>query len=91
MDLAPIGDNALRQLDLLEDVVAFKQRIYRSPWAMYETAKPGSLRLLPPEHNRKSLFKDYARMQAMLFGAIPDFPTIEQGLAGLEQRINGLG
>jgi hypothetical protein len=42
-------------------------------------------------NNLKSLVEDYTRMQAMLFGAIPDFSTIEQGLAGLEQRINGLG
>lgn len=51
-------------------------------------AKPGSLQLLPPPHNRKELAKDYASMQAMLFGAIPDFETIEEGLANLEQRIN---
>jgi hypothetical protein len=86
--ISPVSDNALRRLDLLEDVVAFKQRFYRSPWAMYEAAKPGSFRLLPPEHNRKSLLDDYAKMQAMLFGSIPDFTAIEQGLAELEQRIN---
>ena len=88
MALSPVVENALRRLDLLEDVVAFKQRFYRAPWAMYEAAKPGSFRLLPPEHNRKSLTEDYTRMQAMLFGAIPQFKDIEQLLDELEQRIN---
>lgn len=91
MARSPVCDNALRRLDLLEDVVAFKQRFYRSSWAMYEAARPGSLCLLPPEHNRKSLVEDYAEMQAMLFGSIPDFMAIEQGLAELEQRINAPG
>jgi hypothetical protein len=91
MALSPVCDNALRRLDLLGDVVAFKQRFYRSPWAMYEAARPGSLCLLPPEHNRKGLVEDYARMRAMLFGSIPDFTAIEQGLAELEQRINASG
>lgn len=88
MALSPVRDSALRRLDLLEDVVAFKQRFYRSPWAMYEAAKPGSFRLLPPEYNRKSLVEDYARMRTMLFGLVPDFADIEQGLAELEQGIN---
>jgi hypothetical protein len=58
---------------------------------MYEQAKPGSLRLLPPKHNLSNLQKDYRDMQGMLFGHIPTFAAIISGLAALESKINSLG
>jgi len=90
MSLLPLGDKALRRADLLEDVVAFKKRFYRSPWANYDAARPGSLCLQPPAHNKKALAEDYAKMQAMLFGSIPTFKAFEEGLATLESRINAV-
>jgi hypothetical protein len=88
MSLAPVAEEALDRMDLLDDVVEFKKRFYRSPWANYDAARPGTLRLLPAAHHRKNLAQDYDKMQAMLFGSIPDFNTIEQGLMDLEERIN---
>ena len=89
MGLAPVAEEALRRIGLLRDVVAFKKRFYRSPWANYDAAQPGSLRLLPPAHHRRALTEDYRQMQAMLFDAAPPFDGIEEGLADLERRING--
>jgi hypothetical protein len=86
----PIRDKALARIDLLEDVAQFKMRFYHCPWAMYEEAKPGSLRLLPPKHHSAELEKDYQAMQAMLFGDIPSFAMIMTGLADLEKTINHL-
>lgn len=63
-------------------------RFYRSPWARYEDAKPGTLRLLPPKHHVDELRRDYRAMQGMLFGTVPTFDEILQGLAGLERTIN---
>lgn len=88
MGLAPVASEALSRIDLLNDVVEFKKRFYRSPWANYDAARPGSLRLLPPAHNRDVLKEDYRDMQAMLFGLVPAFEDIERGLANLEQRVN---
>jgi hypothetical protein len=84
----PIRDKALSDMALLQEVVDFKMRFYRCPWAMYEDAKPGSLRLLPPAHNVDELRKDYRAMQAILFGSIPSFDEIMTGLAALEESIN---
>ena len=84
----PLGRAALTDLDLLREVVCFKTRFYHCPWAHYETAKPGTLRLLPPSHNRDGMQKDYAAMSAMLFGSIPTFAEILDGLADLERTIN---
>jgi hypothetical protein len=77
-------------MDLLQDVVRFKMRFYRCPWALYEEAKPGTLRLLPPAHHGDELGRDYRSMQVMLFGAVPAFDEITTGLAALEDSINKL-
>jgi len=90
LSLLPVRDKALASIDLLQDVVQFKTRFYRCPWALYEEAKPGSLRLLPPEHHVAELQKDYQSMQAMLFGEIPSFKAIMTELAILEKIINEL-
>ena len=65
-------------------------QFYRCPWALYEEARPGSLRLLPPAHHLAELERDYRAMQVMLFGQIPSFDEIMKELAALEKAINEL-
>jgi hypothetical protein len=86
----PIRDEALAKLELLQEVVRFKMRFYRCPWAMYEEAQPGTLRLLPPSYHLDELRKDYRNMQVMLFGTIPSFEEIMTGLSVLEKSVNKL-
>lgn len=81
---------ALNRLDLLQDVAKFKMRFYRSPWAKYEEAEPGTLKLLPPQHNLAGLKRDYRSMQPMLFGNIPSFDEIIKEISQLETQINEL-
>lgn len=90
MAAAPVKDAALADLVLLEDVVAFKQRFYRRPWAHYELAKPGTFRLVPAEHVLAAVEKDYVQMRNMIFGRYPDFAEIIGTLRKLEAEINGL-
>ncbi len=89
LSLLPVAVSALSKLNLLEEVVRFKMRFYRCPWAMYEQARPGSLHLIPPARHLPHLQKDYLDMQAMLFGSIPSFDEIMSGLSTLEKKING--
>lgn len=84
----PAGNQALAKTELLREVVQFKMRFYRSPWAAYEAAKPGSLRLLPPPHHLDELQRDYRAMREMPFGTVPEFDEIIGGLAVLEKSIN---
>jgi hypothetical protein len=85
-----IFEKALARIDLLQDVVQFKMRFYRCPWAKYEEAKPGSLKVLPTRHHARELERDYQAMQALLFGQIPTFDAIMTELTTLENTINEL-
>ena len=83
-----VKDNALADNDLLTRVVDFKDKFYRCPWARYDLAKRGTMRLIPPEYNLDKLRDDYEHMQNMLFGDKPRFEDIMEGIAKLEADIN---
>ena len=83
-----VKDNALADNDLLTRVVDFKDKFYRCPWARYDLAKRGTMRLMPPEYNLDNLRDDYEHMQNMLFGEKPRFEEILQGIEELEKNIN---
>ena len=90
MDASPVKAAAFRNLDLLARVVTFKDRFYPAGNAHYDLAKPGTMRLLPPEDCLPVLRDDYAHMRNMLFGEIPSFEEIMTCIARLEKEINSL-
>jgi len=60
---------ALGQPNLLEAVVKHKTLFFRSAWAKYEQAKPGSFHLVPPKERLAQLEADYNEMrEVMIFG-----------------------
>jgi hypothetical protein len=75
-------------LELLREVVAFKQRFYPSAWARYELAKPGRFKLLPPNERFAELQRDYQAMQNMIFEKHLSFEEIIDTLSHLEKEIN---
>jgi predicted nucleotidyltransferase component of viral defense system len=84
----PEGRKSISRLDLLEAVVEHKKVFFRSGWASYETAKPGTFRLVPPPERIIALKRDYALMQDMFFGATPDFDSVLKTLSELQTEIN---
>jgi hypothetical protein len=87
---SPVKEAAFSDLSLLSSVVASKERFYPRGWARYDLAKPGTMRLLPPEHIRSSLERDYREMQVMIYGEIPDFDDLQSQIKTLESEINAL-
>ena len=85
-----IGREALKRLDLLERVVQHKSFFFSSAWANYAAAKPGTFRLVPDAERLDVLRKDYAAMQAMMFGESPKWDSIVDELKQLENRINAV-
>lgn len=85
---AKIRDEALADKELLAQVVKHKETFYPSGWARYDMARPGSLRLVPPENRLNALEGDYKKMGVMIFGKQPPFGWLLERLAALEGEIN---
>jgi len=87
----PIAEQALGHRDLLERVIAHKSFFFAQVWAHYDTARPGTFRLLPAADRLEALRRDYRDMDTMIFGEAPEWDDIVRGLKELEKRINTLG
>ncbi len=84
----PRRADALARLDLLADVVRHKSRFFSSGWTHYETAKPGTFRLVPPPARQAALARDYATMAPMFIGAPIEFDVMLQRLHAAERELN---
>jgi len=82
--------DALADLALLEDVVAFKQRFYPVAWARYDLATVENIKLIPCSEVVATLKTDYAAMAEMIFGDIPSFESMMEALEAFEQKINAI-
>jgi hypothetical protein len=83
------GERAVADLDLLARVRTHKQTYFRSGWAHYETAVPGSLHLVPSPERRAQIERDYRGMADMFMATPPSFETIMAQLQAMERQING--
>lgn len=88
MTLSDVKDKALSDIELLEHVVEFKKRFYPRGWAEYDSAVPGSLKLIPSGHVYETVREDYKAMRTMIFGKYPEFDEIIDILQKLEKEIN---
>ena len=85
-----VADLAIKNVPLLEQVVLNKSIFFKDNKASYETAKIGSLKLLPPDSLLDGLRKDYDAMHEMFIGEVPEFEVIIATLTELENKINNL-
>lgn len=83
------GKTAATDFALLAQVASHKKMFFPAAWASYETARPGSLRIIPDETRVKDLRRDYEKMKAMIFDEpTPSFDDILERLTGLQNAIN---
>ncbi len=87
----PQGRAAAARLDLLDRVRIHKSRFFSSSWAHYETAVPGTLRIVPPDVRLAELRRDYAAMEPMFLSLAPNFDAVLATLCEAENTINRLG
>ncbi|OAH19927.1 hypothetical protein AX289_28670 [Methylorubrum populi] len=82
------GQAASADFGLLEQVAKHKAIFFRSGWASYDTARPGSLRLLPDEARLKDLRVDYKAMAPMMFDDTPpSFDDILSEISKFQEEI----
>jgi predicted nucleotidyltransferase component of viral defense system len=79
---------AISNLELLEKVVIHKELYFRSAWASYDTAKKGSLKLIPNAKILEAMETDYLAMQEMFFDEIPSWNTIVKSVSDFEKDFN---
>ncbi|MBU0714214.1 MAG: nucleotidyl transferase AbiEii/AbiGii toxin family protein [Verrucomicrobia bacterium] len=89
LSLVAVGGRALADTKLLDRVRAHKQTYFRSCWAHYETAVPGSFHLLPFSERKPQIERDYRGMADMFMAAPPKFDQILAQLQIIERQING--
>lgn len=86
---SPIYKKALKNIALLNQVSEHKALFFKAAWAHYDTAKPGTLRLVPREDQVSQLKNDFRQMQQMFFEEPASFETIIEKLRIVEGQING--
>ncbi|PAW67997.1 MAG: hypothetical protein B9S34_03785 [Opitutia bacterium Tous-C1TDCM] len=86
--LHPMGQRAVTRDDLRARVVEHKQVFFAAAWARYETACPGTFRLVPPQQRLEFLDADYRAMRPMFFREPPSWKDVVAILSELEARIN---
>lgn len=84
-----LGRAAVQDTDLLLSVARHKKIFFPAAWARYLEAKPGTLRLVPPEARWPELERDYRQMQEMIFGEAPTFDHVLDVLRQIEREVNG--
>ena len=92
-DLAALADHpaaahAITRDDLRARVVEHKQVFFASAWARFETAVPGTFRLIPSAERLAQMAADYQEMQIMYFGEPVPWPEIVARLRTLESALN---
>ncbi|NLX96297.1 MAG: nucleotidyl transferase AbiEii/AbiGii toxin family protein [Rhodopirellula sp.] len=84
-----LGKAAIKDIELLLKVARHKEVFFPAAWARYADAKPGTLRLVPPDARLPELEQDYRKMQEMIFGEPPVFERLLDVLRRIEAEING--
>ena len=83
------GQAAVADFNLLAQVAHHKTTFFRSNWANYDKARPGTLRLTPTDARVKDLKADYRAMAPMMFDQTPpSFDDILEKIAALQDVIN---
>ncbi|MDO8747799.1 MAG: nucleotidyl transferase AbiEii/AbiGii toxin family protein [Candidatus Omnitrophota bacterium] len=85
---SPIYKKALKSISLLKHVSDHKSLFFKANWAHYDTAKSGTLRLVPRDNLVSQLKNDYRQMQQMFFEEPPSFEQIIEKLRAIEEQIN---
>lgn len=85
------GKLAATDFELLAQVAKHKAVFFRSGWASYDTARPGTLRLMPAAPRVKDLRADYRDMAPMMFDDKPlPFDEILSRIQKLQDAVNAL-
>ena len=83
------GKAAALDIELLATVAKHKSTFFRSGWASCDTARPGTLLLVPSDERLKDLRADYRAMAPMMFDdRPPSFDVILSKFLKFQETVN---
>ena len=87
-----VGEEALRQVNILNSVIQYKKAFFNASYANYDDCLVGKFKLIPDEKELKSLSDDFKKMvdAGMFQKNPPNFKIIIASLMKLEMSINQL-
>jgi hypothetical protein len=86
---AGIGGKAAGDIELFDRISAHRQVYFSYNWVDYDTLRPGSLRLVPPDEQLQEWRADYNSMRReMFFGEVPTFEDIMKSVAEFQDGFN---
>jgi len=86
---AGVGARALVNQPLFQRVAEHREIFFRHTWVDYTTHRPGTFRLLPPDHHLANWRADYEQMLGpMFFGQVPTFDEILGVVGAFEKQFN---
>lgn len=85
-----IGQSAMNNTALLEDVVRLKSLFFNSSYANYEACLNKKISLIPVDNVLKELQVDYESMikEGMVYGEAPSFSEIIENITRVESAVN---
>jgi len=86
----PLAESFIADKDMCLRVADWKSKVFARKWARYESARHGSLSLVPPVHRLKTLEKDYLAMRPMFITEPQAFAEMMAALADGEKRISAI-
>jgi hypothetical protein len=87
---APVGERACTDDALIEDCVRHATMFFHRGNTGLDVAKRGSFRLRPSEAMIAPLTGDYNAMATMIFGPVPGFEAVLDGIARAEDLLNAV-
>lgn len=87
----PIADNALKNKDLFQSIVAHRRMFIAMKDFDYDTLSPKTIKIIPPDSVIAKWEDDYNKMQTMIYGKSLLFSDIIDKITNLNEEIKRLG
>jgi predicted nucleotidyltransferase component of viral defense system len=84
----PIAEKALNDTELYKHIIAHRKTFIGLTEFDYDTLKPDTINIIPPESVISKWEDDYAKMQAMIYGDPIPFNSLIDKIKQLNERIN---
>lgn len=86
----PIADNALKNKNLFQSIVAHRRMFIAIAGFNYDTLSPKTIKIIPPDSVLSKWEDDYSKMQTMIYGNPLSFYKLIDKIKQLNEKINRL-